>query len=145
MKSTIPKNIPGFFKTQKIAASFMDPKKSLMAKNSDMKKNPSDPPLSKICEWGPWKVALRLPPNQDEGRNHVLVYLFPGSNSISKFALCDWFGYNYVHLSIALRGQAKNSTDWRDICVRSDKRSQTPLKELRVLQKGRRPAIFSVY
>ena len=31
---------------------------------------------------------------------------------------------------IALRGQAKNSTDLRDICVRSDKLSQTSLKVL---------------
>ena len=35
-----------------------------------------------------------------------------------------------VHFPIALRGQAKNSTDLRDICVRSDKLSQTPLKVL---------------
>ena len=36
----------------------------------------------------------------------------------------------FAIFAIALRGQAKNSTDLRDICVRSDKLSQTPLKVL---------------
>ena len=53
-KNTIPKNIPVLFsRPQKIPASFIDPKKSLLAKMSDPK-YPSDLPVIKICEWGPW-------------------------------------------------------------------------------------------
>ena len=48
MKNTIPKKIPVLFsRPKKISASFIDPKKSLLAEMSD-------PPVIKICEWGPW-------------------------------------------------------------------------------------------
>ena len=54
MKSTIPKNSLCFFCTpKKIPASFIDPKRTLLAKISDPKKS-LRPPISKICEWGPW-------------------------------------------------------------------------------------------
>ena len=54
MKNTIPKKVPVLFSRPKnIPASFIDPKKSLLAKMSDPK-NPSDLPVIKICEWGPW-------------------------------------------------------------------------------------------
>ena len=54
MKNTIPKKMPVLFsRPQKIPASFIDPKKSLLAKMSDPK-NPLDPPVIKICEWGAW-------------------------------------------------------------------------------------------
>ena len=54
MKNTIPQKIRVLFsRPKKIPASFIDPKKSLLAKMSDPK-NPSDPPVIKICEWGPW-------------------------------------------------------------------------------------------
>ena len=45
MKNTIPKKIPLLFsRPQKIAASFIDPKKSLLAKMSDPKKSFGPPP-----------------------------------------------------------------------------------------------------
>ena len=51
-----PKKIPPFFsRPQKIMASFIDPKKSPLAKISDPK-NHSEPPVIKVCEWGPWGV-----------------------------------------------------------------------------------------
>ena len=59
MKSTIPpkKSLCFFFKTQKIHASFIDPKKSLLAKMGDPKKS-LRPPVSKMCEWGPWVMQI---------------------------------------------------------------------------------------
>ena len=57
MKNTIPKKVPVLFsQPKKIPASFIDPKKSLLAKMSDPK-NPSGPPVIKICEWGPLGLA----------------------------------------------------------------------------------------
>ena len=45
MKNTIPKKIPVLFsRPQKIPASFIDPKKSLLAKMSDPKKSFGPPP-----------------------------------------------------------------------------------------------------
>ena len=46
--------IPVFFVTQKIPASFIDPKKSLLAGPNFRfcQKHPSDLPISKIYEWG---------------------------------------------------------------------------------------------
>ena len=56
--NTIPQKIPLLFlRPKKIPASFIDPKKSLLAKMSDPK-NPSDPPVIEICEWGPWGGPL---------------------------------------------------------------------------------------
>ena len=48
-----PKKSLFFFMTQKILVSFLDPKKSLLAKISDPQKSLRSP-ISKICEWGPW-------------------------------------------------------------------------------------------
>ena len=45
-----------FSQPQKIPASFIDGKKSLLVKISDPK-NHSDPPVIKICEWG-LRVAI---------------------------------------------------------------------------------------
>ena len=60
MKNTIPQKIPVLFsRPKKIPASFIDPKKSLLAKMSDPK-NYSDPPVIKICEWGPWGKIKQL-------------------------------------------------------------------------------------
>ena len=56
-KYNTQKNPSVVFATWKIAASFTDPKKSLLAKISDQK-NPSDPPSLKLCEWGPWDLTL---------------------------------------------------------------------------------------
>ena len=51
---TVPQKIPVLFsRTKQIPASFIDPKKSILAKMSDPK-NPSDTHVIKICEWGPW-------------------------------------------------------------------------------------------
>ena len=59
MKNTIHKKIPVLFsRPQKIPASFIDPKKSLLAKMSDPTKSfgppppPSPPTGINICEWG---------------------------------------------------------------------------------------------
>ena len=66
VKNTIPKKIPGFFLLfKKIPMSFIDPKKSLLAKISDPKKSLGDPPaspqcVSKICEWCPFDVSFGL-------------------------------------------------------------------------------------
>ena len=55
MKNTIPKKLPVLFsQPKKIPASFIDPKKSLLVKMSD----PSDPPIIKIFEWGPWGTDI---------------------------------------------------------------------------------------
>ena len=55
------KNPCVFLQLQKIPASFMDPKKSLMAK-FQIQKNLSDPPpISKICEWGPCRLQTCRP------------------------------------------------------------------------------------
>ena len=51
-----PKKIPLFFsRPTKFPASFIDGKKSLLAKISDPK-NHSVPPVIKSCEWGPWAM-----------------------------------------------------------------------------------------
>ena len=49
---------------------------------------------------------------------------------VTRRGICVNPSANTARFAIALRGQAKNSTDLRDICVRSDKLSQTPLKVL---------------
>ena len=48
--------IPPFFFSRpiKIPASFIDPKKSPLAKISDPKNHWDPPPIIKICKWGPW-------------------------------------------------------------------------------------------
>ena len=53
-KYNTPKKIPVLFsQPQKIPASFIDPKNPFWPK-CQTQKNPSDPPVIKICEWGPW-------------------------------------------------------------------------------------------
>ena len=51
--NTQKKSLFFFFATQKIPASFTDPKNTHLAKISDPK-NSLRPPSSQICEWGPW-------------------------------------------------------------------------------------------
>ena len=57
MKKAIPKKSLCFLQPQKILASFIDPKNSLLSKISDSK-NPSDHPINKIYEWGPWAIIF---------------------------------------------------------------------------------------
>ena len=60
MKNTIPKKIPVLFsRPKKIPASFIDQKKSLLAKMSDPKKS-LGPPVIKICEWGPNDLKKKI-------------------------------------------------------------------------------------
>ena len=62
MKNTnIPKKIPVLFsRPKKIPASFIDPQKIPFGQNVRPKKNYSDPPVIKICEWGPWGKIKQL-------------------------------------------------------------------------------------
>ena len=54
MKNTIPKKIPLLFsRPKKILAFFIDRKNPFWPK-CQTQKNPLDPPVIKICEWGPW-------------------------------------------------------------------------------------------
>ena len=60
MKNTIPQKIPLLFsRPKKIPASFIDPK-NLFWPKCQTQKNPSDPPVIKICEWGPWGNSINL-------------------------------------------------------------------------------------
>ena len=60
MKNTIPKKIPVLFsRPKKISASFIDPKKSLLAEMSD-------PPVIKICEWGPGTTQQKSKKQRDK-------------------------------------------------------------------------------
>ena len=47
-----------FSRPQKIPASFIDPKKSLLAKMSDPQKNPSDPPSLKYVSGAPGGLSF---------------------------------------------------------------------------------------
>ena len=59
MKNTIPKKIPLLFsRPQKIPTSFIDPKKSLLAKMSDPKKSFGPPPSLKYVSGAPGNAVL---------------------------------------------------------------------------------------
>ena len=56
MKNTIPQKNPSVvFATQKNPGVLHRPKKIHFGQNVRPKKNPSDRPVIKICEWGPWE------------------------------------------------------------------------------------------
>ena len=62
---TTQKNPPAcfFLRPTKVLASFIDPKKSLLAKISDPKNSlgaPPPTPIIKICEWGPWGIEVAV-------------------------------------------------------------------------------------
>ena len=48
------KNPSVVFATQKNPGVFHRPKKIPFGQNVRPQKNPSDPPIIEICEWGPW-------------------------------------------------------------------------------------------
>ena len=61
-KYNTQKNPCVVFATQKNPGVFHRPKKIPSGKKCQPQKNPSDPPIIKICEWGPWGPPLQEKP-----------------------------------------------------------------------------------
>ena len=59
-KYNTQKNPCVVFATPKNPGVFHRPKKIPFGQNVRPKKNPSDPPVIKICEWGPWAWSMEV-------------------------------------------------------------------------------------